>query len=150
MSKAIDLARLVLFLCVVGATSGCVLVPFVQAFKESGLTESDRMALLPPRLKKFSDARMFGNKTDALDVVMPESQNQIAKQLSEVGEHERVVKSKVEEVEWSDSAHKAKVMVKVESYKVTQLIVTSVTEEQQWEYSTSSGWLLKSRSKVEG
>jgi hypothetical protein len=108
------------------------------------------MALLPPRLKKFSDARMFGNKSDALDVVMPEVRTQIAKQLSEVGEHERIVKSKVEEVEWSDSATKAKVVMKVESYKVTQLIVTTVTEEQEWEYSTSSGWLLKSRSKVEG
>jgi hypothetical protein len=150
MRKIAGFARLVLFLCVVSGVSGCVLVPFVQAFKESGLTESDRMALLPPRLKKFSDARIFGNKTDALDVVLPESRTQIAKQLSEVGEHERIVKSKVEEVEWSDSANKAKVMVKVESYKVTQLIVTTVTEEQQWEYSTGSGWLLKSRSKVEG
>jgi hypothetical protein len=150
MSNVASLLRFFVFLFVVSSLNGCLLVPFVQAFKESGLTESDRMALLPPRLKKFSDARMFGNKSDALDVVMPEVRTQIAKQLSEVGEHERIVKSKVEEVEWSDSATKAKVVMKVESYKVTQLIVTTVTEEQEWEYSTSSGWLLKSRSKVEG
>ena len=148
MNNVRGLLRFVVFVFVVSGLSGCILVPFVQAFKESGLTESDRMALLPPRLKKFSDARVFGNKSDALDVVMPEFRNYIAKQLSDVGEHERIVKSKVEEVEWSDSANKAKVMVKVESYKVTQLIVTTVTEEQQWEYSTSSGWLLRSRSKV--
>jgi hypothetical protein len=150
MNNVRGLLRFVVFVFIVSGITGCILVPFVQAFKESGLTESDRMALLPPRLKKFSDARVFGNKTDALDLVMPETRNEIAKQLSDVGEHERIVKSKVEEVEWSDSANKAKVMVKVESYKVTQLIVTTVTEEQQWEYSTSSGWLLKSRSKVGG
>jgi len=150
MNNVRGLLRFVVFVFIVSGITGCILVPFVQAFKESGLTESDRMALLPPRLKKFSDARVFGIKTDALDLVMPETRNEIAKQLSDVGEHERIVKSKVEEVEWSDSANKAKVMVKVESYKVTQLIVTTVTEEQQWEYSTSSGWLLKSRSKVGG
>lgn len=142
--------RFLVSLCVVTGLNGCVLVPFVQAFKESGLTESDRMALLPPRIKKFSDARIFGNKTDALDVVAPDARPEIAKQLADVGEHERIVKSKVEEVEWADSANKAKVVVKVESYKVTQLIVTTVTEEQQWEYSTGSGWLLTSRSKTEG
>jgi len=150
MSTVAAFSRALILFVVLSVSNGCVLVPFVQAFKESGLTESDRMALLPPRLKKFSDARIFGNKTDALDVVVPDSRAQIAKQLSEVGEHERIVKSRVEEVEWADSANKAKVVVKVESYKVTQLIVTTVTEEQQWEYSTGSGWLLRSRSKVEG
>jgi hypothetical protein len=150
MKNVASLLRFVVLLFFVSGLSGCVLVPFVQAFKESGLTESDRMALLPPRLKKFADARMFGNKSDALDLVVPEARAQIAKQLADVSEHERVVKSKVEEVEWIDSANKAKVIIKVESYKVTQLIVTTVAEEQQWEYSTSSGWLLTSRSKVEG
>ncbi len=150
MSKVGAIARWLVCLCIVAGAAGCVLVPFVQAFKESGLTESDRMALLPPRIKKFSDARIFGNKTDALDVVAPDARAQIAKQLGEVGEHERIVKSKVEEVEWADSANKARVLVKVESYKITQLIVTTVTEEQHWEYSTGGGWLLTSRSKTEG
>lgn len=136
--------------CLVVSANGCVLVPFVQAFKESGATEGDRMALLPPQVKKFSDARLFGNKIDALRVVAPEARAEIGRQLNEMGEGERIVKSQISDVEWSDSAYKAKVLVKVESFKMSELVVGSVTEEQRWEFSTVSGWLLTERSKVEG
>lgn len=130
--------------------SGCVLVPFVQAFKESGLTEGDRMALLGPKVKKFSDARIFGNKTDAIALVTPEARSDISQQLRETGDKERVVKSQIEEVEWSDDARKAKVIVKVESYKVHQLVVNTTLEEQNWEFGAVDGWMLSSRTMHEG
>jgi hypothetical protein len=126
------------------------MVPFVQAFKESGLTEGDRMALLAPKVKKFSDARMFGNKSDAIALVLPEARTEVSKQLREHGDNERIVKSQIEEVEWSDDARKAKVIIKVDSFKVHQLIVNSTVEEQNWEFSTAGGWMLSSRTKLEG
>ncbi len=130
--------------------NGCVLVPFVQAFKETGLTEGDRMALLPPKVKKFSDAQVFGNKTDALDLVAPESRDEIAKQLQSSGVPERVVKSQIDAIEWSEDAYKAKVVVKTDSFAMNQLIVRTLTEEQNWEFQTGSGWLMTGRSKSEG
>jgi hypothetical protein len=139
---------LVGFVC--ASCTGCVLVPFVQAFKESGLTESDRMALLGPKVKKFADARTFGNKTDAIALVVPEARPEISKQLRETSDNERVVKSQIEEVAWSDNARKAKVIVKVESFKVHQLVVNTTLEEQTWEFSATGGWMLSSRTKQEG
>lgn len=127
--------------------NGCVLVPFVQAFKESGLTEGDRMALLPPQVKKFSDARLFGNKGDAMSLVSPEARAEIAKQLQGGDENERIVKSKIDEIEWSDNAYKAKVMVKTDSYRVNQLVVKTSTEEQHWEFKTGGSWVLTERTK---
>ena len=124
-----------------------MLVPFVQAFKETGLTEGDRKELLPPQVKKFSDARLFGNKSDALSLVAPEARAEISKQLQGSGDNERIVKSNIDQIEWSDSAFKARVVIKVDSYKLTQLVVKTTTEEQRWEFTTGGGWVLTERTK---
>lgn len=129
--------------------AGCVLVPFVQAFKETGLTEGDRMALLPPQVKKFSDARLFGNKTDALNLVSPEARAEIAKQLQGGSENERIVKSTIDEVEWLENAFKARVVIKIDSFTMNQLVVKTTTEEQRWEFKTGAGWALTERTKLE-
>lgn len=128
--------------------TGCILVPFVQAFKETGLTEGDRMELLPPQLKKFSDARMFGNKSLAMALVASESQAQISKQLQDKSDQERIVKSQVDEIEWIENARKARVVMKVESFTVSQLIVKTKKEEQRWEFSPGSGWLMTERTEI--
>lgn len=144
----------VLTLClpclVVLNVTGCVLVPFVQAFKETGVTEGDRMALLPPQVKKFSDARVFGNKREALTFVSSDARNDISKQLNSNDDQERVVKSQIDDIEWSDDAYKARVVVKVDSFRMSRLIVETVTEEQHWEFTTAGGWLLTQRKKLEG
>ena len=128
--------------------TGCILVPFVQAFKETGLTEGDRMELLPPQLKKFSDARMFGNKSLVMALVASESQAQISKQLQDKSDQERIVKSQVDEIEWIESARKARVVMKVETFTVSQLIVKTKKEEQRWEFSPGSGWLMTERTEI--
>ena len=77
---------LCLALVIAFSSAGCVLVPFVRAFKETGLTEGDRMELLAPQLKKFSEARLFGNKSQAMELVAPEAQSEISKQLQDINE----------------------------------------------------------------
>jgi len=138
----------VVVLLVALQVSGCVLVPFVQAFKETGFTEGDRMALLAPQIKKFSDARVFGNKSQAMALVTSESQAAISKQLQDKPEQERIVKSQVDEIEWSEDARKARVVLKVESFTMSQLVVKSKREQQRWEFSPGSGWLMTERSEL--
>lgn len=130
------------------SVTGCVLVPFVQAFKETGLTEGDRMALLPPRVKKFTDARVFGNTTDALSVVATDAQAGISQQLQAGKDKERIVKSQIDSVEWLENAYKAKVVVRVESFTMSQLVVQTTNEEQHWEFASGTGWLLTERTKL--
>jgi hypothetical protein len=143
------LRQLLVLLVMLSSMTGCILVPFVQAFKETGLTEGDRMALLPAKVKKFSDARVFGNKTEALSVVAEDSKVEIANQLQTGKERERIVKSQIDNIEWLESAYKARVVVSVESFTMSQLIVQTTSEEQQWEFSAGSGWLLISRTKLD-
>jgi hypothetical protein len=122
----------------------------VNAFKQTGVAEGDRKALLAPEVKKFSDGISWGNKGVALDVVADESREAISKQLRGVGEEERVWECKVDDVIWTDDAYKAKVSVKVRYYKVPFYVVKTRIEEQRWEFSLAKGWKLVERSVVEG
>jgi len=131
------------------ALSCCLLVPFIDAFKQTGATEGDRMALLPPEVKKFTEAVGWGNKTEAMGLVAEEARKEIAKQLKGVGTEERVVESKVEDVEWFDSARSAKVELKVRYFMVPYYVVKTRTEQQKWIFALSSGWKLKERMVVE-
>ncbi len=133
-------------LLLVQAFSGCLLVPFIEAFRQTGATENDRMTLLPPQVKKFTDAVGWGNRTEATSVVVPEYRKEISNQLKKLGEEERIVESKVEDVEWADSAFSAKVSVKVKYFLVPYYIVKSRIEEQQWVFSMAGGWKLKGRA----
>lgn len=137
--------------CAVGITlSGCILVPFVQAFKKSGVAENDRMALLPGEVKKFSEGLQWGNKMQALTVVTDEARPVVSEQLREVGEDERVVELKIDDVAWSESAYKAKVSVKVKYFRVPFYVVKTRIEEQSWRFSLADGWKLTDRSVLDG
>lgn len=130
---------------VVATLSGCVLVPFIQAFKEVGATEGDRQALLIEELQKFTDGLQWGNKAQALSVVSDEAREEIASQLRAVGDSDKVVDTKVDEIQWGEESFSAKAFVKVRHYTIPFYVVKTRVEEQQWEFSTTAGWRLKSR-----
>ena len=133
----------------VGA-SGCVLVPFIQAFKEVGATEGDRMALLNERVKKFNAAVVWGNRAEAVSYVADESQLKLSPQFKDASEEERVFDSKVTNVTWEDSARAATVEVKTKFYKIPVYVVTTRVEEQKWKFETGVGWKLVDRTIQEG
>lgn len=131
-------------------TSGCVLVPFIQAFKEVGATEGDRMALLNERVKKFNAAVVWGNRAEAVSYVADSSQLKLAPQFKDSSEEERVFDSKVSNVTWEDSARAATVEVKTKFYKIPVYVVTTRVEEQKWEFQAGAGWKLVDRTIQEG
>jgi hypothetical protein len=139
-----------LFSLVTVSFSGCVLVPFVQAFKEAGATEGDRMALLPDNVKKFNSAMVFGNRMEAMQYVASDSQTKIAAGIQSDPESERVVDSKVNNIIWADSAYEATVEIKVKYFKVPVYIVNTRVEEQRWVFNVGQGWKLADRTVREG
>jgi hypothetical protein len=131
------------------ALSGCVLVPFIQAFKEVGATEGDRMALLDKEIKGFNAAIVWGNATEAASYVAPESQLKLAPQFKDTSEEERIVDTKVTNVVWGDGAREATVQVKTKFYRVPVYVVNTRTEEQRWTWGSGS-WKLIDRAVNEG
>jgi len=147
-----SIARLVTLGVALGSSSGlsgCVLVPFIQAFKEVGATEGDRMALLDKEIKGFNSAVVWGNHTEASGYVAPESQLKLSAQFKDTSEEERIVDTKVTNVVWADSAREATVQVKTKFYRVPVYVVNTRTEEQRWTWNAGA-WKLVDRSVREG
>lgn len=130
--------------------SGCVFVPFLQAFKEAGATEEDRMALLDQEVRRFNSAVVWGNRTDAMSFVATESRAKVQKTLKTKDEDERIVDSKVDNVEWGEGAREATVSLKVKFYRVPVYVVNTRSEQQRWTFSHADGWKITDRSVDEG
>lgn len=143
------LASLLMVALIPTTLSGCVLVPFIQAFKEVGATEGDRMALLDKEIKGFNSAIVWGNHTEAASYVAPESQLTLSSQFKDTTEEERIVDTKVTNVVWGDGAREATVQVKTKFYRVPVYVVNTRIEEQKWTWSTGS-WKLVDRTVREG
>ena len=146
------IARVVTLGVAIGAStalSGCVLVPFIQAFKEVGATEGDRMALLDKEIKGFNAAIVWGNHQEAAGYVAAESQLKLSSQFKDTSEEERIVDTKVTNVVWADGAREATVQVKTKFYRVPVYVVNTRTEEQRWTWSVGS-WKLVDRTVREG
>ena len=131
------------------SASGCILVPFVQAFKEVGATEGDRMALLPEQIKKFNAAVVFGNRMEAMSCVSTDSQGKVGSELKDNTEEERIVDSKVNNVVWADNARQATVEMKVKYFKVPVYVVNTRVEEQRWAFNVGEGWKLTDRIVID-
>lgn len=150
--RSLFVVRLIAALVSVGVASslsGCILVPFIQAFKEVGATEGDRMTLLNQEVKKFNAAVVWGNQTEAVSFIAPESQLKLASQFKDSTEEERIVDSKVNNVVWSDSARGAVVEVKTKFYRVPVYVVNTRVEQQRWAW-TEGSWKLVDRTLSEG
>jgi hypothetical protein len=146
MTKTVRVSCLIMTCALVVTTlPGCVLVPFIQAFKEAGATEGDRKKLLGDEVKKFSDGLLWANKTQALSVASDEAREEIASQLRAIGDAEKVVDAKVEDIQWGEGAYGAKVALKVRYYEIPFYVVKTRLEQQQWEFSVAAGWRLKTR-----
>jgi len=146
---AVRLLALCVSVGISSTLSGCVLVPFIQAFKEVGATEGDRMALLDKEVKGFNAAIVWGNHTEAASYVAAESQLKLAPQFKDTSEEERIVDTKVTNVVWADGAREATVQVKSKFYRVPVYVVNTRIEEQRWVWSTGS-WKIVDRSVSEG
>lgn len=125
---------------------GCVLVPFIDAFKKTGVAESDRQAMLGSDVKKFTDALVWGSQMDALSMVQPEAQSEIAKQISTLGEGLKVVDAKVNNAVFTNDAYEAEVNLTLRFYESPYFVVKNQKESQKWVFSLSDGWKLKSRT----
>lgn len=131
----------------VASSSGCFLAPAIDSFNKLGVTSSDRQALLAERIKLFSDALYWGEPSEAMLFVAPAHRVTLEPEFRRIKKQEKIVENKIESVEFSEDARKAKVEMTVRSYKVPFYVVNDRTEIQNWEFNLSDGWLLASRAE---
>jgi len=135
----------VLCLSVLFLLSGCFLAPFIGAFKDSGATQGDRERLLSLDVKRFTEAMSWGSAGPILAFVDESAQKQVQEQLNEKADTERVVESKISNVDFANDSFDANVLVKVKYYRIPYYIVQERKENLGWKFTLGSGWRLMSR-----
>lgn len=151
MAKLSKNLKFVIFVFVCAYSfSGCVLTPLIQGYKDLGVTESDRMRLLPLNMKKFQDALYWGDPTEALMYVTDDSKLSMEPELNKLRKKTmRIVDSRVDSVDWASGAREATVKVALQYFAVPVYIVKERTDEQHWVFETDGGWKIKSTKTVE-
>jgi hypothetical protein len=129
--------------------SSCILVPFVDSFKQAGLTPSDRRALLGKNVKSFHDAMHWGNINEAIHYADTESTDKITDYLQEnAGDEEKIVESKVKSTKFDDGAYTATIEVKTKAYKIPVYVVQERVEREVWKWSMVGEWRLTDIERV--
>lgn len=131
---------------------GCFLAPLFDSMHKAGVTEGDRVALLPMAVKKFHEALMWGDPNGGLAFVEHENFEAIKNDLRKRSRTEKVVESAVQSVDFRENAFYADVEVGIKHYQVPFYIVQERRELQKWHFSMTEGWKLQSREvlKSEG
>jgi hypothetical protein len=125
--------------------SGCViLAPFIQAWKNVGATESDRMTLLNARLKKFGEALYWGKGEAALFVGRDAAEG-VNKGLRIDREDVRIVETKIKDIQYLDSAFTAQVEFSLRYYRIPFYVVTDAKEKHVWKFRLGGDWELVER-----
>lgn len=131
--------------------SGCMLAPAIESFKKIGVTAGDRAALLPQHVKRFNDAVYWGRPDQAISFMTPECRKELAKVYNQRKRNERLTESAVEGVEINDESREATVdvLVRYLDLKAGTNVVNERRVKQEWVFSVSTGWQLKSEKTVE-
>lgn len=128
--------------------SSCVLAPLFDSVHKAGMTESDRMALLPTAVKRFHEGLMWGDPALSLSFVESEGFDKIKTELRNSARKEKVVESSVIGVDFRESAFYADVEVGVKRYEVPYYIVRERREKQVWHFNLTDGWKLQTREAL--
>ncbi|MCI5064746.1 hypothetical protein MRY87_03360, partial [bacterium] len=128
---------LALFLCAFafGSLPGCILVPFINSAKQSGLMREDRERLLQEEVTKFHRVRFWGKPMQALAFASREGRGEVEDFLRAHSKNEKVVESEVELIDYAEDAYEAIVSARVKYYRIPYYIVEERIEKQDWTFS---------------
>lgn len=122
--------------------SGCVLVPFVEAVNDAGVTAGSRQSKLTEVVKKYEEAVYWGNAADALAFVAPPKRQGMQRLLTAAGRGSQIISSEVVSTSFDDAAKQATVIVATKRFTKEALVVTENFEEQLWVFGLVDGWQL--------
>lgn len=128
--------------------SGCLLVPFIEAVNDAGVTASSRQANLSEVIKKYEEAVYWGNTPDALALIAPTKRQEMQRLLAVAGRGSQIISSEVVSTSFDDEVKRATVVVATKRFTKQALVVTENFEEQLWVFGLADGWQLHDTRRV--
>ncbi len=127
------------------ALNACVLAPFIQSFKEIGVTEADRIVLFEKTMKDFEVAWQAGRLSRVLRYADESNRDSLSQLLRKSKKNEKVVDITVDDVAFNEDAREADAEVIVKYYEVPYYVVNERIEMEKWIFTVNTGWRLKSK-----
>jgi hypothetical protein len=85
----------------------------------------------------------WGRSQDALTFALPESRAELTRAMKEASKYqERIVETKVDNIEFDDDGTHATVEVTVRAFRVPVYVVNDSAKQQRWVFSLTNGWQL--------
>lgn len=138
--------RVLMLLTISISLSGCFLVPFVDTFQKSGITESSRKELLPQKLKSFYTNVRARRFFDMSEYLHPDRRDTLLTAMRKNRKTEKVTDSEIDYIEFFDDARTAEVHVLVSYFHKPYYVVQQRLEKQIWKfYGSRSSWRLYQR-----
>lgn len=129
---------LFIFFCLLNS---CALVPFINSYKQMGVTANDRKALLQEHTRKFNKAYSSNQFTLASQYVADEYRQDFLNDLRNRKRKEKLVDSKVDFIDINEDARECTIDVVTRYYQVPFYVVKDRLYQQKWKFSSGS-WKL--------
>ena len=138
--------RFLILLTVSVSLSGCFLIPFIDTFQKSGITESSRKELLPKKVKSFYSNVVAGRFFDMAEYLHPDRKDTLLNAMRKNRKIEKVTAYEVDYLEFFEGANTAEVHLLVSYYHTPYYVVQQRLEKQIWKfYGSRSSWRLYQR-----
>lgn len=132
----------ILILLTISVTACQLAVPFIQGFKDVGLTEADRVQLFSKRITNFHHSLSDGNRTRLLAYAADDYKTGFRDVIRNMGRNEKVVNANVDLVDFKEASKVAEVDVLVKYFRQTDFIVKERLVRQSWSFETGADWYL--------
>ena len=130
--------------------SSCIFIPFIDGYKQIGVTESDRKTLFDKTNKAFYNLILSGRYNNISDYLHPDYKDELVAGYRKERKEEKVVESSVDIVDFYEHANTAIVEMKIKAYRIPYYILEERYEKQKWEFlGVRSKWRLVSREIIE-
>lgn len=125
----------------------CILVPFINSFKQLGATKSDRKVLLEKDIKGFTTALRAEQYDVALAYVADEYKVEFKNLLRSRQRSERIVDLKVDMFDLSEDVRLSQVDVLQRYYQIPYYVVKDRILSQHWKFQ-SGLWRLYGQEEI--
>ena len=136
--------KILLALVLAISLSGCLLVPFINAYNEMGWSPESRKELLSKSLKRYSNSLSSQNIQDLANFITADKRYELARGF--VDPNTKMVDGRINFIDFDSDAKKANIDFVVRYYQIPFYVVKERTEKLTWEFEGSDdGWKIHDR-----
>jgi|GEM_PF-5435975 len=139
-----------ILVCLLFALSGCVLAPFMEPFRQAGVSAAARRGLLMARVELFHRLWSQNKIEEALLFTDESDRAALRATLEALSDGFVVTGAEVKKRADEDDAAHSVLRIEIQRYKLGRNVIENIPITEQWTFSHTSGWMLVSLISEQG